>query len=93
MENMVLCQGQSEQSVHSKLHCDRLSRSSGGRDVLGLAAEQSHHLLLDRLPADEALAKEEEDPAGGLVLLLVSMFPVWSLSLYRMKCAASGHLR
>jgi hypothetical protein len=35
-------------------------------DVLGLAAGQSYHLLLDRLPADEALAKEEEDPTSAL---------------------------
>ena len=27
-----------------------------------------------------------------LVLLLVSMSPAWSLSLYPMKCAAPGHL-
>ena len=37
---------------------------SGGRYVLGLAAGQGHHLLLDRLPANEALA--EEDPARAL---------------------------
>jgi hypothetical protein len=27
---------------------------------------QSYHLLLDQLPADEALAKEEDDPTGAL---------------------------
>ena len=30
------------------------------------AAGQGHHLLLDRLPANEALAEEEEDPARTL---------------------------
>jgi hypothetical protein len=45
---------------------DRLSQSGGRYDVLGLAAGQSYHLLLDRLPADEALAKEEDDPTGAL---------------------------
>jgi hypothetical protein len=38
----------------------------GGRYVLGLADGQGHHLLLDRLPADEALAKEEKDFAGAI---------------------------
>ena len=39
---------------------------SGGRYVLGLAAGQGHHLLLDRLPANKALAEEEEDPTHAL---------------------------
>jgi hypothetical protein len=81
MENEVLHQGQSGLAIYSELHrssvsakeitkqsseLDRLSRSGGGRDVLGLAARQGHHLLFDRLPADKTLAKEEEDPAGAL---------------------------
>jgi hypothetical protein len=45
---------------------ERLSRSGGGCYVLSLAAGQGHHLLLDRLPANEALAEEEEDPARAL---------------------------
>uniref|UniRef100_A0A0E0E2W0 ABC transmembrane type-1 domain-containing protein n=1 Tax=Oryza meridionalis TaxID=40149 RepID=A0A0E0E2W0_9ORYZ len=45
---------------------ERLGRSGGGRHVLGLAAGQGHHLLLDRLPANEALAEEEENPARAL---------------------------
>jgi hypothetical protein len=45
---------------------ERLSRSSGRRYVLGLAAGHGHHLLLDRLPANEALDEEEEDPACAL---------------------------
>ena len=64
MENGVLCQGQSGLTVHPELHRssvsveeitkqssepERLSRSGGGRYVLGLAAGQGHHLLLDRL--------------------------------------------
>jgi hypothetical protein len=80
MENGVLGQGQSGLAVHSKFHCssvsaeeitkqsnklDRLSRSGGGCYVLDLAAEQGHHLLLDRLPANETLA-EEEDSARAL---------------------------
>jgi hypothetical protein len=62
MENEVLRLGQSRLAVHSELHRssvsakeiteqssepDRLSRSGGGRDVLGLAAGQGHHLLFD----------------------------------------------
>ena len=81
MEDGVLCQGQSGLAVHPELHRssvsaeeitkqssepERLSRSGGGRYVLGLAAGQGHHLLLDRLPANEALAEEEEDPARAL---------------------------
>jgi hypothetical protein len=45
---------------------ERLSQSSGGCYVLGLAAGQGHRLLLDRLPANETLAEEEEDPARTL---------------------------
>jgi hypothetical protein len=44
---------------------ERLSRSGGGCYVLGLAAGQGHHLLLDRLSANEALT-EEEDPTRAL---------------------------
>ena len=81
MENRVLCQGQSGLAVHPELHRfsvsaekitkqssepERLSRSGGGRYVLSLAAGQSHHLLLDRLLANEALAEEEEDPSCAL---------------------------
>jgi hypothetical protein len=36
-----------------------LSRSGCGSDVLRLVTGQSHHLLLDQLSADQALAKEE----------------------------------
>jgi hypothetical protein len=58
MENGVICQGQSGLAVHPELHrssvsaekitkqsseSERLSRSGGGRYVLGLAAGQSHH--------------------------------------------------
>jgi hypothetical protein len=81
MENGVLGQGQSGLAVHSEFHRssvsteeitkqsnkpDRLSRSGGGCYVLGLAAGQGHHLLLDRLPTNETLAEEEEDPARAL---------------------------
>jgi hypothetical protein len=81
IENGILGQGQSGLVVHSKFHRssvsaeeitkqsnkpDRLSQSSGGCYVLGLAAGQGHHLLLDRLPATEKLAEEEEDPARAL---------------------------
>jgi hypothetical protein len=81
MENRVLGQGQSELAVHSKFYRssvfaeeitkqsnkpERLSQSGGGCYVLGLAAGQGHHLLLDRLPASETLAKKEEDPARAL---------------------------
>jgi hypothetical protein len=81
MKNWVFCQGQSGLAVHLEFHRssvsakeitkqsnkpERLSRSGGGYYVLGLAARQGHHLLLDRLPANEALAEEEEDPARAL---------------------------
>jgi hypothetical protein len=82
MKNGVLCQGQSGLAVHYEFHRssvsaeeitkqsnkpERLRRSGGGCYVLGLAARQGHHLLLDRLPANETLAEEEEDPARALV--------------------------
>jgi hypothetical protein len=81
MKNEVLCQGQSELAVHHEFHrssvsaeeitkqsnkTERLSRSSGGCYVLGLVAGQGHHMLLDRLPANETLAEEEEDLACAL---------------------------
>jgi hypothetical protein len=81
MEHEVLGQCQSRLAVHPEFHRsivspeeiteqssqpERLSRSSGGRYVLGLAAGHGHHLLLARLPANEALAEEEEDPACAL---------------------------
>jgi hypothetical protein len=62
MENRVLGQGQSGLAVHSEFHCssvsaeeitkqsnkpERLIRSGGGCYVLGLAAGQDHHMLLD----------------------------------------------
>jgi hypothetical protein len=80
MKNGVLCQGQSGLAVHPEFHHssvsaeeitkqsnkpERLSQSGGGCYVLGLAAGQVHHLLLDRLPANGTLA-EEEDPARAL---------------------------
>jgi hypothetical protein len=82
MENGVLGQGQSGLVIHSEFHHssvsaeeitkqlnkpERLSQSGGGCYVLNLAARQGHHLLLDRLLANEALAEEEEDPARALV--------------------------
>ena len=78
VENGVPCQGQSGLAVHHQLHCssittkeitkqssepERLRAGCGGRYVLSLAAGQGNHLLLDRLPAHEALAEEEHDPA------------------------------
>jgi hypothetical protein len=81
MKNGVPCQGQSRLAVHPEFHRssvsieeitkqsnkpERLSRSGGVCYVLGLAARQGHHLLLDRLPAKEALAEEEENPARAL---------------------------
>jgi hypothetical protein len=81
MKNRVLCQGQSGLVVHPEFHHasvsveeitkqsnkpERLSRKGGGCYVLGLTAGQGHHLLLDRLPANEALTEEEEDLAHTL---------------------------
>jgi hypothetical protein len=83
MKNRVLCQGQSGLAVHPEFHRfsvsteeitkqsnkpEHLSQSGGGCYVLGLAAGQGHHLLLDRLLANEALAEEEEDPARALAV-------------------------
>jgi hypothetical protein len=80
MKNEVLCQGQSGLAVHPEFHRssasaeeitkqsnkpERLSQSGGGCYVLGLAAKQGHHLLLDRLPANETFA-EEDDPTRAL---------------------------
>jgi hypothetical protein len=45
---------------------ERLSRSGGGCYVLDLTAGQGHHLLLDRLLANETLTEEEENPARAL---------------------------
>jgi hypothetical protein len=76
MKNGVLCQGQSGLDVHPEFHRssvsakeitkqsnkpERLSRNGGGCYVLGLIARQGHHLLLNRLPANEALTEEEEE--------------------------------
>jgi hypothetical protein len=81
MENGVLGQGQSGLAIHSEFHrssvsveeitkqsnkSERLSRSGGGCYVLGLTTGQGHHLLLDRLSANETLAEEEEDPTHAL---------------------------
>jgi hypothetical protein len=81
MKNGVLCQGQSGLVVHPEFHHssvsaeeitkqsnkpEHLSRSGGGCYVLSLAARQGHHLLLDRLPANETLIEKEEDPARAL---------------------------
>jgi hypothetical protein len=81
MKNEVLCQGQSGLAVHPEFYrssvsaeeitkqsnkLERLSQSDGGYYVLGLTAGQGHHLLLDRLPANEALTEEEENPARAL---------------------------
>jgi hypothetical protein len=99
IKNRVLCHGQSRLAVHSEFHRSSvstkeitkqsnkpecLSQSGGGCYVLVLAAGQGHQLLLDRLPADEALAEEEEDLARAL---LMSMSPAWSLSMYPTRCA------
>jgi len=80
MEDRVLRQGQGGLAVHPELQCfyvstqeisqqprqpESLSRSGSGSDVLCLATGKGHHLLLDRLPADQTLA-EEESPAGAL---------------------------
>jgi hypothetical protein len=44
-----------------------LSRGGSGNDVLSLATRQSHQLLLDRLPANQALVEEEQSHARALV--------------------------
>jgi hypothetical protein len=82
MKNVVFCQGQSGLVVHPEFHCssvsakeitkqsnkpEYLSRSGGSCYALGLVAGQGHHLLLDRLSVNEALAEEEEDLVRALV--------------------------
>jgi hypothetical protein len=37
-----------------------LSSNSGGGNVLSFIARERHHLLLDGVPADQAVAEEEE---------------------------------
>jgi len=74
-------------AVHPELHCFCVSakeiaqqpnqpespiQSGSGSDVLRLATGQSHHLLLDRLPADQTLAEEEQRPAGALACVDVT---------------------
>jgi hypothetical protein len=74
IEDGVLCQGQGGLAVHPELYCfsvsaqeitqqlsqpESLSQNGCGSDVLHLATGQSHHLLLERLQADQALAEEE----------------------------------
>jgi hypothetical protein len=81
IKNGVLYQGQSGLAVHPEFHRysvsveeitkqsnkpKHLSRNGGGCYVLGLATGQGHHLLLDRLPANDALVEEEEDLARAL---------------------------
>jgi hypothetical protein len=81
INNGVLYQGQSGLAIHLEFHRssvsaeeitkqsnkpERLSRSGRGYYVLGLAAGQGRHLLLDRLLANEALAEEEEDHTRAL---------------------------
>jgi hypothetical protein len=81
IKNGVLYQGQSRLAVYPEFHRssvsteeitkqsnkpERLSQNGGGCYVLGLAAGQGHHLFLDRLPANEALAEEEEDLTRAL---------------------------
>jgi hypothetical protein len=46
-------------------------------------------MLLDRLPANEALAEEEEDPTRVLVGVDVTDMVT---SLYPTRCASPGHL-
>jgi hypothetical protein len=102
MEDGVLCQSQGRLVVHPKLHCisakeitqqlsqpKSLSRSVCGSDVLHLATGQATTCCL----TDCQLIKHLPRKNVPLVLLIVSMSPVWSLLLYLMKCAAPGHLR
>jgi hypothetical protein len=104
MKNGVLCQGQSGHVVHPEFHRssvsaeeitkqsnkpERLSRSGGCYYVLGLAARQGHHLLLDRLPANETLAEEEEDSARALAG--VDITDVVTVAVPT-RCASPGHL-
>jgi hypothetical protein len=74
MEDGDFRQGQGGLAVHLELYCfsvsaqviaqqpsqpESLSSSGCGNNVLHLATRQSHHLLLDRLQADQALVEEE----------------------------------
>jgi hypothetical protein len=81
IKNGILCQGQSELTVHPEFHHstvsaeeitkqlnkpERLSQNGGGCYVLSLTTEQGHHLLLNRLSANETLTEEEKNPAHAL---------------------------
>jgi hypothetical protein len=83
IKNEVLCQGQSGLAVHHSSVSteevtkqsnkpERLSRSGGGYYVLDLTARQGHHLLIDRLPANEVFAKKEEDLARAFAGVVVT---------------------
>jgi hypothetical protein len=103
MKNRVLCQDQSGLAVHHEFHrssvsaeeitkqsnkSECLSRSGGGCYILGLAAGQDQHLLLDRLPANETLVEEEEDPARALAG--VDVTGVVAVAVPDMVCLPQG---
>jgi hypothetical protein len=67
----------------NKLEC--LSQNGGGCYVLDLVTGQGHHLLLDRLPANESLA-EEEDPACALALAVVDVAGVVTVTVPNKVC-------
>jgi hypothetical protein len=67
----------------NKLEC--LSQNGGGCYVLDLVTGQGHHLLLDRLPANESLA-EEEDPACALALAGVDVAGVVTVTVPNKVC-------
>jgi hypothetical protein len=105
MKNGVLCQGQSGLAVHPEFHrCsvsaekitkqsnkpEHLRQSGGGCYVLGLAAGEGHHLLLDRLPANEALTEEEEDPARAVAG--VDVAGVFTVAVPDKVCLPRAHL-
>jgi hypothetical protein len=101
MKNGVLCQGQSGLAVHLEFYrsdaCaeeitkqsnkpERLSRSGGGCYVLGYAAGQGHHMPLDQLPANEALAEEEEEEDLARALAGVDVADVVTVAVPDFVC-------
>jgi len=61
-----------QQVTQQSSQLESLSGSGGGGDVLCFTVGERHHLLLDRLLADQAHAEEEECPTCALAHVVVA---------------------